>query len=140
MTNQYLSRYYIQPQWVFDCVNFQKILPVEDYFLGTELPPHLSPFVEEKEGEYVPPDKEKMLNPLARKPENDEDIDNSEEDASLDEENEAENDEEENSDIDASDDENDSPEKKRKLEPSGVDEKKKRKLKKWLSNLEQLKK
>ncbi|KAJ7997981.1 hypothetical protein DPEC_G00217800 [Dallia pectoralis] len=26
----------------------------EDYFIGVALPPHLSPFVEEKDGDYVP--------------------------------------------------------------------------------------
>lgn len=59
--NQYLSRYYIQPQWVFDSVNARTLLPVEDYFPGVILPPHLSPFVEEEEGDYVPPEKQKML-------------------------------------------------------------------------------
>ncbi|XP_072034585.1 pescadillo homolog [Amphiura filiformis] len=58
---QYLSRYYIQPQWVYDCVNARMLLPVEDYFPGTVLPPHLSPFVEEKEGEYVPPEKKALM-------------------------------------------------------------------------------
>ncbi|XP_006818888.1 pescadillo homolog [Saccoglossus kowalevskii] len=57
---QYLSRYYLQPQWVFDSVNAGTLLPVEDYFVGTLLPPHLSPFVEEKEGEYVPPEKQAL--------------------------------------------------------------------------------
>lgn len=54
-------RYYIQPQWVYDCVNAKILLPVEDYFLGVTLPPHLSPFVEEKDGDYVPPEKLKVM-------------------------------------------------------------------------------
>ncbi|PWA19581.1 hypothetical protein CCH79_00006978 [Gambusia affinis] len=58
---QYMNRYYIQPQWVYDCVNAKMGLPVEDYFLGVTLPPHLSPFVEEKEGDYVPPEKLKIM-------------------------------------------------------------------------------
>lgn len=56
-----LDRYYIQPQWVYDCINARIKLPVEDYFLGVNLPPHLSPFVEEKEGDYVPPEKLKLM-------------------------------------------------------------------------------
>ena len=51
----------MQPQWVFDCVNYRKLLPVEDYFPGVELPPHLSPFVQEEEGDYVPPERQAML-------------------------------------------------------------------------------
>ncbi|KAJ8312051.1 hypothetical protein KUTeg_009424 [Tegillarca granosa] len=62
LPRQYLSRYYIQPQWVFDCVNAKMLLPMEDYFPGAVLPPHLSPFVEEQEGEYVPPEKQALLN------------------------------------------------------------------------------
>uniref|UniRef100_A0A8K9WPF5 Pescadillo homolog n=1 Tax=Oncorhynchus mykiss TaxID=8022 RepID=A0A8K9WPF5_ONCMY len=58
---QYINRYYIQPQWVFDSVNAKMRLPVEDYFLGVTLPPHLSPFVEEKDGDYVPPEKLKLM-------------------------------------------------------------------------------
>lgn len=46
---------------MFDCVNYRKILPVEDYFPGVELPPHLSPFVKEEEGDYVPPERQAML-------------------------------------------------------------------------------
>lgn len=57
----YVSRCYIQPQWVFDSVNARCLQPVEKYFPGVALPPHLSPFVEEKEGEYVPPEKRRLL-------------------------------------------------------------------------------
>ena len=46
---------------MFDCVNYCKLLPVEDYFPGVELPPHLSPFVQEEEGDYIPPERQAML-------------------------------------------------------------------------------
>ena len=46
---------------MFDCVNHRKLLPVEDYFPGVELPPHLSPFVQEVEGDYVPLERQAML-------------------------------------------------------------------------------
>lgn len=61
VNTEYLSRYYIQPQWVYDSVNAMMLLPVDLYFPGVKLPPHLSPFVEEKEGDYVPPEKQALL-------------------------------------------------------------------------------
>lgn len=61
ITNQILNRYYIQPQWVYDSVNARLLLPVENYFIGEVLPPHLSPFIEESPSDYVPPEKEALL-------------------------------------------------------------------------------
>ncbi|KAG1714281.1 Pescadillo [Nymphon striatum] len=58
---KYMSRYYIQPQWIYDSINTKILLPVEDYFIGVVLPPHLSPFVEEKEGDYIPREKQRLL-------------------------------------------------------------------------------
>ncbi|MED6187371.1 hypothetical protein PIB30_075807 [Stylosanthes scabra] len=53
--HRFLSREYVQPQWVFDCVNARIILPTEDYMVGRIPPPHLSPFIDyEEEGAYVP--------------------------------------------------------------------------------------
>ncbi|KAL8180543.1 UNVERIFIED_CONTAM: mRNA-binding ribosome synthesis protein [Gekko kuhli] len=74
-----IGRYYIQPQWVFDSVNARMCLPVADYFVGVMLPPHLSPFVTEKDGDYIPPEKMKLL-ALQRGEEPEEDSEEEEED------------------------------------------------------------
>ncbi|KAJ0966309.1 hypothetical protein J5N97_027447 [Dioscorea zingiberensis] len=50
----FLSREYVQPQWVFDCVNARMILPTEAYSVGRVPPPHLSPFVDNEAEGYVP--------------------------------------------------------------------------------------
>ena len=42
-------------------MNHRKLLAVEDYFPGVDLPPHLSPFVQEEEGDYIPPERQTML-------------------------------------------------------------------------------
>ncbi|RCH90310.1 mRNA-binding ribosome synthesis protein, partial [Rhizopus azygosporus] len=52
--NRVLSRKYVQPQWVADCINARKILKPSLYEPGAELPAHLSPFVEARAGDYVP--------------------------------------------------------------------------------------
>nr|GEX52853.1 pescadillo homolog [Tanacetum cinerariifolium] len=44
-SHKFISRDYIQLQWVFDCINARIIPPTEDYMVGKVLPPHLSPFV-----------------------------------------------------------------------------------------------
>ena len=48
------NKEYVQPQWIFDCLNQKKILPVSNYYPGKKLPPHLSPYYEvDEKGEYV---------------------------------------------------------------------------------------
>ena len=49
-----VGRTYVQPQWVWDCVNEGKLLKPEAYAPGETLPPHLSPWVKPKEGQYDP--------------------------------------------------------------------------------------
>ncbi|KAL6007118.1 hypothetical protein ACLOJK_032614 [Asimina triloba] len=50
----FLSREYIQPQWVYDCVNARIILPTDAYMVGRVPPPHLSPFVDNEAEGYMP--------------------------------------------------------------------------------------
>uniref|UniRef100_A0A663DVD6 Pescadillo homolog n=1 Tax=Aquila chrysaetos chrysaetos TaxID=223781 RepID=A0A663DVD6_AQUCH len=86
-----------EERWVFDSVNAKLCLPVADYFPGVLLPPHLSPFVTEQEGDYVPPEKLKLL--AMQRGENPGD---SEEEEEEEEEEEDENDKEEEEEEDES--------------------------------------
>ena len=54
------SREFVQPQWILDCANFNFILPINKYGVGMALPPHLSPWVDDKEEGYVPKYKEEV--------------------------------------------------------------------------------
>eukprot|EP00794_Sanderia_malayensis_P014002 gene14002-15460_t len=56
-----ISRHYLQPQWIFDCVNLKRIIPIDEYLPGCPLPPHLSPFVEEDSEDYVPPERQAII-------------------------------------------------------------------------------
>jgi pescadillo protein len=48
------SREFVQPQWILDCANFTFLLPISRYAAGSELPPHLSPWVDDEEEGYKP--------------------------------------------------------------------------------------
>ena len=48
------GRTYIQPQWVWDCINQGKLLRPDLYAPGATLPPHLSPWVKPTKGAYDP--------------------------------------------------------------------------------------
>lgn len=48
------GRTYIQPQWVWDCINEGKLLRPDLYAPGATLPPHLSPWVKPTKGAYDP--------------------------------------------------------------------------------------
>ncbi|KAH8328425.1 hypothetical protein KR067_009120, partial [Drosophila pandora] len=63
LATQYISRDYIQPQWLFDCVNQRQLLPTNKYFIGEKLPPHLSPFVDSKRDTYIPPEEKALHDP-----------------------------------------------------------------------------
>jgi pescadillo len=48
------GREHLQPQWIYDCINANKLLKTEGYHPGEKLPPHLSPFVVAGVDDYSP--------------------------------------------------------------------------------------
>lgn len=48
------GRTYIQPQWVWDCINQGKLLRPDLYAPGATLPPHLSPWIKPTKATYDP--------------------------------------------------------------------------------------
>ncbi|KAJ5778185.1 hypothetical protein N7520_001431 [Penicillium odoratum] len=48
------GRTYVQPQWVWDCINDGKLCRPDLYGPGATLPPHLSPWVKPNRGGYDP--------------------------------------------------------------------------------------
>lgn len=48
------GRVYVQPQWIWDCINEAKLLRTDVYAPGATLPPHLSPWMKPVKGQYDP--------------------------------------------------------------------------------------
>jgi pescadillo len=48
------GRVYLQPQWIWDCINQAKLVRSDLYAPGTSLPPHLSPWAKPTAGTYDP--------------------------------------------------------------------------------------
>lgn len=51
---KYQGRNYVQPQWIYDCINKGQLQGIDSYAPGAILPPHLSPFAKVGDGAYNP--------------------------------------------------------------------------------------
>jgi len=61
------GREYVQPQWVYDSINSGILLPVHEYSSEVkELPPHLSPWVNDRRIGYVPERRENLNSYIER--------------------------------------------------------------------------
>jgi pescadillo protein len=112
VTESMSNREYIQPQWVYDCLNHQIILPTAQYGPGKTLPPHLSPFVDTKKEGYVTT-REKEINQI--KGVEEEPMEDGEEDVSSSEEEEEEKVPSKNVDEEFTDEENEEKNKQKSL-------------------------
>lgn len=100
----HLNRVYVQPQWVFDCVNARMLIDTKEYLPGVDCPPHPSPFADESRGAYIPPERKRIIalqrgedpgignedEDLSEEEDDDMSVDDEEEDVSADEEEEEE--------------------------------------------------
>lgn len=69
--HKFLSVEYVQPQWVYDSLNFRVVLPTDAYSPGAKPPPHVSPFVQDEDEDGYVPDymqKLKQLQVNAKRP------------------------------------------------------------------------
>ncbi|GIL89722.1 hypothetical protein Vretimale_16621 [Volvox reticuliferus] len=62
--HRFLSREYVQPQWVFDSANFRVLMATDQYAPGQVPPPHLSPFVGDADDDGYTPEFAKIVRRL----------------------------------------------------------------------------
>eukprot|EP00300_Choanocystis_sp_HF-7_P041230 c790_g1_i1.p1 GENE.c790_g1_i1~~c790_g1_i1.p1 ORF type:complete len:656 (-),score=173.06 c790_g1_i1:67-2007(-) len=118
--HQYLSREYVQPQWVYDSFNAKVLLSCGEYAPGVPPPPHLSPFVDDAAEGYIP-ERAKQVSRFAAAARGEEVEENAE--SSSEEEEEGENDNEDETGQDQTmQDEDDADDAKEGIEPDSSDD------------------